>query len=221
MLQKTKTEEEFIQEMSIAGYGDWTPTKDMIHHMSGIVISKNWEKIGDLKLDIGEEQESTYEIRRYKEGNVHKIIVGEFINYDNKTAMRFNIAASIKLLRRKDIESWIKPKENIIGIFNVDGVVVKDSLRGNGIALSFYKFLIKTNYIILGDETQYFGIRKTYARLSKHPNLKMSIIDIEKEIILEKDVVVDQGNEDYEFDDRVWSYTTEKKDVRLLLQTIE
>ena len=84
-----------------------------------------------------------------------------------------------------------------------------------------YKFLVKKEgYIILGDEIQYFGARKLWAKLSKSLDVKVDIIDVDTNKYLEKDVILKHGSEDWEFDNRVWSYNVDKKHIRLLLKDI-
>ena len=104
---------------------------------------------------------------------------------------------------------------------NVEGVRVPNSLQGRGIALIVYRFFVKKlKFNILGDETQYFGARKLWAKLSKMVDVTVDIIDIRDGSFLEKDVVLHHGTEDWDFDHRVWSYNVDKKHIRLILKDV-
>jgi len=221
-----KTEEEFIHEMALAGYGDWTPTKDMIARLGGIVAKKNWMEIGTIEINTvtGAENEIiNLSVRTAIDGERLLIIVGEFKKYDNDTNSSFNIVCGASLLRNKRLENIITLADiaKKRGIYNVDGIKVKDTYQSRGIALKLYKMLVEDGYVILGDEVQYFGARRLWTKLSKRFDVVISIININTGDILEKDVDLTHGFEDYEFDDRVWSYTDEKKDIRLLLEKVE
>lgn len=48
---KISTSEEILKEMSIAGYGDWTPSKEMVGTMSAFIIKNNGQNYQKLKLD--------------------------------------------------------------------------------------------------------------------------------------------------------------------------
>jgi hypothetical protein len=85
-----------------------------------------------------------------------------------------------------------------------------------------YTYLVKNEkMIILGDEIQYFGARRLWAKLSKKLDLTVDIVDVSKGIYLERDVLIHHGLEDWEFDSRVWDYTTSKKHIRLILKEIK
>jgi hypothetical protein len=74
----------------------------------------------------------------------------------------------------------------------------------------------------MGDEVQYFGARKLWAKISAMTDVTVDLIDIAKDVYIEKNIVVHQGKEDWDYDTRVWGkdYSSEKKDVRLILKDL-
>ena len=107
-------------------------------------------------------------------------------------------------------------------LLNVGGVMVSDSSQGDGVAALTYSSIVKNqDVVIISDEVQFFGARKLWSRLSKKKDLIVDIIDIDSETYVEKDARIYQGMEDSDFDKRVWSYTNERKDIRLILKEIK
>jgi len=207
--------EEKIKEMAQAGYGCWKPTKEMIGTQSGLVTRKSWTRLGQtIKAN-----ETVFEVRKIEDGDITIYKVGEFVCGSNTDDERvFNVVCTLELKRNRATEHRFKQSM----IYNVDGVIVKKSLRGNKIALKLYIIIVKQEgLVILGDELQYFGARVMWARFSHHLELIVDIINIETGKYLERSVVLEHGEEDWEFDERVWSYDTDKNDIRLLLRDIK
>lgn len=201
-----KTFKNLITEMAISGYGDYKPSKEMIGLKSGFIVKNKWIHKGKIVSSM----KNSYEI--YKFSNTNDYIAGNFVNLDEEE-VKFKVVFSIELSKRNFMK--------INNLMNVDRVEVKDSLRGDGIASEMYKFLVKKEkYTILGDEIQYFGARKLWKRLSKNIDVIVDIIDISKDIIIEQNVTLHHGSEDWDFDTRVWDYTNSKKDIRLILRDI-
>jgi len=200
---------DYIKEMSIAGYGDWKPSKEMIGTITEFIIKKNWTFITNINL-----KGTKYKI--YKQGIEY--ILGNFIT-STKKKVEFEVDFRIKLTEHKSIANSFKIKEKLV---NVDGVEVQKTQQGYGISTMMYKFLVKNEkFTILGDEIQYFGARKLWSRLSKSLDVVVDIIDINKEQYIEKDVLLTHGNYDHEFDKRVWDYDDSKISVRLILKDLK
>jgi len=87
--------------------------------------------------------------------------------------------------------------------------------------VDIYKYFLSLGYKILGNEIQYHNERLLWAKLSKDATLKVDIIDLDTNTTIEENVIIHQGIEDADFDERVWSYTPEKKDIRLILTDIK
>ncbi len=204
-----KFREEILKEMSIAGYGDWEPSKEMITTITKLVLDKYWKQVEKFKIKGTEYLIFTLE---------DTYISGNFIT-STKGKIEFEVDFEIKLTEQKSIARDFKIRKKLM---NVDGVRVAKTKRGNGIATEMYKFLVKhEKYIILGDEMQYFGARRLWAKLSNALDVVVDIVNIDTEEYLEKDVTLAHGSEDWNFDNRVWSYDVDKKDIRLFLKEIK
>lgn len=101
-------------------------------------------------------------------------------------------------------------------------VRVLSEFRGNRIAAEMYRALVKVqNLNINSDTEQYFGARKLWARLSRQPDLKVTIFDTltgDKE-----DRIIKHGNANDAFDKTIWSDVEEDyiaKNIRLILKDV-
>ena len=205
-----KTIYDTLNEMSQAGYGNWKPTKSMISTRGATGFRVNWNHIKDIKIDNDN-------IGLYQLDN--EFIAGIFINTDEEDEEVFEVNFHIKLSERKDVKSLFKLNQKV---YNVDRVEVAINKRSLGIATKIYKILVNDfNYIILGDELQFFGARRLWTRLSKSLDVVVDIIDIDKNVVIEKDAKLKHGSKDWEFDKRVWSREIDKNDIRLLLTKIK
>lgn len=197
---------EFLSEMNaIAVYGDWKKDKNSLGLLSSVVLSNYYTKLSDISI------RGSKKLELYKIENQHYYIAGYFVEKDG--SKRFDILLKITLSPLSSFGSMI----NVSNLFNVDEVEVKKNMRGLGIALSFYKYFITImNYSLLGDEYQFFGAKRLWARLSTEANIKVSIMTYPEGKFLEHDTMIGHGEEDWQFDDRVWSYDTDKQNIRLL-----
>lgn len=202
---------ELIQEMSIAGYGDWEPSNEMVGTMSAHIIRTKWKELDTIKTKLGD----VYKVHKLKDSYV----IGEYKNTSVENEEIFEVYLRINLTEHKSTAIDLDIHRRLM---NVDGVKVNDDKQGIGLATAMYNYLVKQeSLVILSDETQYFGARKLWSRLSKSLDLIVDIVDISKGLYLEKDVKIHHGLEDYEFDTRVWDYTPIKKDIRLILKEIK
>ena len=195
-----------LGENLIAAFGNRQINEYTINFLSLVVLRTHYSKVGEIKTSIG-----VMEVFKLNTSDYY--IVGEKVSRGehSKFAQVFKIT-----LKKTKIPNHPET------FHNVEGVIVPDSLRGQGIAAGVYRFLVKHEKInMLGDETQYFGARKLWASLSKHSDITIDIIDITTGNFLERDVVPHHGDEDFEFDERVWSYDVDKKHIRLILKDIQ
>ena len=208
-LDKIIEEDEIIREMAIAGKGDWKPSKDMIASMSTFILDKKWTYI--------DEQKHGHLIYRiYKQKNTY--IAGYYIE-NEQGETKFEVDFEIKLSPDEETKSIFKISKHLM---NVDKVLVQETSQGRGIATMMYKFLVKKEgYVILGDEVQFFGARRLWSKLSREVDVRVDIIDLDSEKVLEKDVILKHGTDDWDFDKRVWSYDYDKKYIRLILKEIK
>ena len=206
---KIKESKEVLQEMSIAGKGDWKPNKDMVEYKSANVVKLKWKLIDKFTPKNGIE----LELRTLRD----EYIAGRFIINGNDE--EFEIFLHMNMSEDSETASTFKISKRLM---NVDGVKVKETSQGSGIALMTYKSIIKNqNIIIIGDEVQFFGARRLWAKLSKEVDVRVDIIDLDSEKVLEKDVILKHGTDDWDFDKRVWSYDYDKKYIRLILKEIK
>ena len=206
---KIKESKEVLQEMSIAGKGDWKPNKDMVEYKSANVVRIKWKLIDKFIPKNGIELELRMLNNEY--------IAGRFIlNGDDE---EFEIFLHMNMSEDKETSKIFKISKQLM---NVDGVKVKETAQGSGIALMTYKSIIKNqNIIIIGDEVQFFGARRLWSKLSREVDVRVDIIDLYSEKVLEKDVILKHGTDDWDFDKRVWSYDYDKKYIRLILKEIK
>jgi hypothetical protein len=191
---------------AIAAFGNWQSDEISTGYISKVVIRDFYEEVGEITIPyIGLKK-----IFKLKTNNFY--ILGDFVTRGTET--KFEEIFQIQLSKTNI--------PNIAGDFyNVDGVKVPDTIKGRGVATSMYKYFIKNLKMnILGDEIQYFGARKLWARLSKSVDVTVDIIDISTGSFLEKNVILHHGDDDWDFDDRVWSYDVDKKNIRLILKDI-
>ena len=210
-LGKDKEIEEVLEEIAIAGRGDWVPNKEMIEYKGGSVVRIKWELIDTFTTRSG----IILELRCLK----NEYIAGRFVNTTSDGDEIFEIFLHMKMSEDKEITSDFKMKKMLL---NVDGVKVKETSQGDDIAMVTYKSIIKNqNVYILGDEVQFRGARKLWSRLSKEIDVRVDIIDIDSIKVLEKDVILKHGTDDWDFDKRVWSYDLDKRYIRLILKEIK
>lgn len=192
-----------IPEMSIAKSGDAEFPSDLLSFKTKFMLSKDWNFIIVLN-----------NLSLFKQKNSGYYMLGK-MNQDDE---RFEVYLYINLI---NVDNSFFKQHGYAKCKQVLGVDVKSSNRGDGFATSVYKYFVQEEkFSLLGDKEQYFGARKLWTRLSKELDVKVDIIDIENKKILEKDVILHHGSDDWDFDKRVWSYTPEKKNIRCILTKI-
>lgn len=211
-------EEEWLNEMATAGCGDWSPITGMCKAISQTGIDKYWKHVGNIKpIRTGKE----FEIYFNKNNLKQTFVIGEIVDGNIADGTKiFNVIMEMKLMKNLEIKHAFKFNKDV---FNVDAVIIDETdNRNQTIATIFYKFLVKTlKYIILGDTLQYFGARKLWTRLSKHTDIQVDIINTETNKTIDQNVKLKHGKEDYEVDDRIWSYFNDKDHLRLILKDIK
>ena len=196
-------------EMSVAGYGDFEPSTEMISTMSMIPLKKYWRHIGHLHT----RSHKLLDIYKHKDG---KYIVGSEITSTTDHTI-FEVVLELKTTPQKSIQHRLKVS---YPLHNIDLVVAAESERGYGIATQLYKYLVTSQHMsILGDEKQYIGARKLWIKLSNDKDVKVSLVDIDEDLVVHDDINIDfHGPDDHDFDENIWSYTDDNKHLRLILQ---
>lgn len=202
---------EKIDEMSIAGWGDWNPKRDRVASKTIRSLKADYDKYSTIAI-------SNAEFDVYKHKSKEWFLVGR-IDTTNTDDISFEVVFKMEFSKRPDITRIFSEYKNVV---NVDGVMTKEDFRGSKIGRFMYQYFVKEfKYTILGDEIQYYKARLLWARLSKLNTVKVDIIDIDKGEVIEKDVILHHGEADYEFDERVWDYSDIKKDIRLVLTEVK
>lgn len=201
---------EDLSEQAIAMYGDWEPYKDRVAKQSLRSLKADWQRVDSLIIES-----EKYEL--YKHNSEYTFMLGNFLTVDDTED--FIVVFQIELMHQPSIENHLKGIYP--NLYNVDGVMAKKSKRGKGLGTFMYKYLVKQLGLnLLGDENQYFKARLLWRRLSRLDDIIVDIVDINTGTIIDTDVKLHHGEADWEFDERVWSYTTEKKDIRLILRDV-
>jgi hypothetical protein len=205
------SEDDDISEQAIAMYGDWEPARDRVAKQSMRSLKSDWTHIDSVKIET-----EPYLIYKYK--NEHTYMIGNVIK-NSEDVEEFIVILQIELRHQPSIEHSFKGQYP--NLYNVDGVMVKENKRGKGLGTFMYQYLNnKLNITLLGDENQYFKARLLWSKLSRLDNVIVDIVDIDNGIVLDTNVTLHHGEGDWEFDERVWSYTNEKKDIRLVLREV-
>jgi hypothetical protein len=193
-----------LDEMSVAGYGDWQENI-AVWKITAFVASTKYQDLHTFNINGTE-----LKILKLKVDDYY--VIGEYRSKND--IVEFYVYCTLELKHIPDILDYTN-------IYNVDGVKVASNKQGYGFARYLYKYLVKQlHFTFLGDETQYFGARKLWAHLSKSSDIIVDIIDIAEPKLLQTDAVIHHGNEDWDFDLRIWSYDTDKKHIRLILKDI-
>lgn len=132
---KNKESEEVQREMSIAGKGDWKPNENMVEYKSANVVKLKWKLIDTFTPKNGIE----LELRTLHD----EYIVGRFIT--NGADTEFEIFLHMNMSEDKETAADFKISKRLM---NVDGVKVKETAQGYGIALLTYKSIIKKQNIV-------------------------------------------------------------------------
>lgn len=194
-----KTFKQYLNEMPIAGLGDWKGSNKFQSSISKTVVDLYWRKVGKIQ---------EFEVRELS--NRDSFVVGSF----NDT--EFRVAAQIELRRESEIGNDLK----MPNLFSVEGVITDLNLRGRGIGKELYQFLLSRGYIILGDSVQYFGARKLWAKISRDSRLIVDVVDIMSSRVVMTDVELKHGDLDHEFDASIWSYDLDKAQLRPILRKL-
>jgi len=208
-----------ILEQAIAMKGDWEEEIDQISTKTEMMKLK-WKLVDTITiLKLGKK----FEFRKLN--NSLEFVLGYWstetlstkLGYETKPV--FETIFKIVLTRYKSIGHKLKYKK----LVNVDAVITLNSYTNNGIATTIYKYLVnELDYNILGDEEQYFGARKLWARLSKELDVQVDIIDAKNKEHVTRNIKLHHGNYDKDFDKALWSYNDDnnKKNLRSVLTKI-
>ena len=208
-----------LNEMVTAVYGDWNSEKESLGSISETVLELYYIEID--KLLINDSKYSLYKMNSNKDNEYY--LLGYFqskVDPESKTQqekIRFYIVLQFKLTHLPEVEQAF----NLKNVFNCDEVEVSKKFRGQGISKFIYSYFAKKiKYNLVSDEQQYFGARKLWASMSEVKNIIVDIFDIKTLQYIEKSVELKHGPDDWEFDSRIYSYDIDKKDIRMIMKSI-
>jgi len=211
LLNKRETMKSFkmyLEEMSIAGYGDWQGSSSFVKSYSKYVIENKWSDVGTI---------DRFQVKKLIVDKNITYVFGNLEPYENDKD-RFTVIGQIELKNEVDVGKQF----NIPNLYSVSGVVISGSSRGAGYGKKLYEFIInKEKLSILGDEIQYFGARKLWASISQRSKLVVDLIDLIGLRVVERNVVLKHGDLDHEFDPRLWSYDVDKAHIRPVLKSLK
>ena len=168
-------------------------------------IKENWDLV-----DSFEHKGKPVEL--FKSKTTHKYILGAWGHEGSKEV--FVVITTLKILPRNDLKPFFK---NPIQMSEVETAV---DFRNMGFSKVLYNWFIYNDYNVISDQTQYNYIRKTYDRLSQSDNIKADLFDDHKKEFIKRDIRVDSGEENWDFDTDIWSYDTEKSHILICLSKV-
>jgi len=189
-----------LLESPVAVIGDWDGFKVETDSITVRVLEKYWSLEDAIKF-------KRHALEIYSQNNT--FILGTFGTENDKEV--FVIFTRLKIIKRKDINVKLKYK-NPIQIKKVETI---KELRGQGYATFLYKWFLSKRYSIVSDIVQFDGARKIYDKLSKNQNINADLINDVDSIILKKNININSGKEDWDFDSNIWSYDFDKANIKL------
>jgi hypothetical protein len=209
------SEDDDLSEQAQVKKGNWKGGKDMVLDISKTGIDLYYKKIDTIKFK-GKEH-ILYLNTEVKDKENY--ILGYFETETIQTKVgpeeysTFMVQFGITFSKYKNTKTYAT-------VHNVDGVGVKTT--NAGYSKFMYKYFVKNKgYTIIGDNEQYFGARKLWSRLSKELDVIVDIYDLKSDSIIESNVVLHHGNYNNDFDERLWSYSKNKDNIRSILIDIK
>jgi len=212
--KKSKLNKKHMIEMTYALKGDWFEGVEKLDKMTSMMKLK-WNLIEELPFEINNRK---LELRQLKNSLEFRIGYWETFEIETKLGIEekdyFVEVLMLSLKRMKSLESKLGYNKLVF----VKGVAVLDNFNMKGLATYMYKKLTELGYSILGSSEQFFGTRKLYSRLSKDSDLQIDLVDILHKRILEKNIILHQGDKDFDksFDKRLWQYEEENIDISFI-----
>ena len=186
--------------------GDWDDGDVLIYDKGLKAYRANWKKVGSIASD-----KRVYDIARCNS----TFIVGTE-EPSKPPAGKFALVADMELEKISDLYC------GYVNAYSVNHVIVRDTQRGLGIGIQLYRFIAKSGISLISDDTQYFGARALWSRLSQQIDMVVDVIDTDKRSVIAKGVRLHQGNIDSDFDKTYWSYNIHDgmRNIRFVLREI-
>ena len=208
-----KSFKEVFLEMAQAKKGNWLDGVEFVRNfsadaMNDLYIFKDEIYIPKLKQSL-----LIYK-NKFNEAYVCGLYDEEKVSYKTGDLMENHFYAVFSISLEKIKLKYYADSFIVKGVAVIDN----DNFNRTGIAYEMYQYFVKAlKYTLVGDAEQYFGARKLWAKLSKNIDLKVDIYDIKENELIYKDVILHHGKYDSDFDERLWSYSKDKHNVRSIL----
>lgn len=197
---------EFLGESPQAIIDNWSGFSVKTTRITKRVINTFWEVIHSDKNNG-----KPYCIIKSKE-KTNLYILGAWGHEGSKEV--FVVITQLSTLPRKQLESFMKKPIQMSEVETMSG------FKGQGYAKILYSWFLFNGYTVISDNTQYNGARKLYSSLSKNDNVRVDLFDDENKVFIKKDIDVDSGEEDWDFDSELWSINTDKSHLLICLSKI-
>lgn len=197
---------DFLGESPQAVIDNWSGFSVKTTRITKRVINNFWEVIHS-----GENNGKPYCIIKSKE-KPNLYILGAWGHEDTKEV--FVVITQLSTLPRKQLESFMKKPIQMSEVETMSG------FKGQGYAKILYSWFLFNGYTVISDNTQYNGARKLYSSLSKSQNVRADLFDDENKVFIKKDIDVDSGEEDWDFDSELWSINTDKSHLLICLSKV-
>jgi hypothetical protein len=204
---------EVLKEMALVGKGDWSKNHAVSYIVKSIFDSK-YEFVDEIKIP-----KLNKTLKLYK-----SLFDSEYITYrfgdwvDTEKGVEFGSIASMTLEKCDDTLGYKN-------IWKSNSELVAEVFQMKGIAKELFHYFVKELKItLLGDSVQYFGSRKLWSSISKSSHVIVDIIDITHKKLIDENVEVYHGFDNWDWDKRVWTDNgddTKIVDIRLILRDIK
>jgi protein-tyrosine-phosphatase len=201
-------------------HGHWEDGYQKLSSISNTALRQNWMYVATLRFD-------NVEFQLYQLKNNLEFVVGYFGHDETSDSTsrcpenceeRFLLAFRMKMIRRKTLDRLFSAKK----VIEVKGVVVDVAFQGMNLAKTIYKYLVnESDYVLMSDSKQFFGARKLWSSLSRDFEVVVDVIDLTTGKYLRRNVTdLYQGSDDEDFDEKYWSYSNDKDEIRFLLKKV-
>lgn len=196
---------EFLGESPQAIIDNWSGFSTKLSRIGKGGVKDNWNFIDAFN-------HNGKPVELYKSKNTHKYILGAWAHEGSKEV--FVVITTLNILPRPDLERFMEEP------IQMSEVETANDFRNMGFSKILYSWFLFRGYTVISDRTQYNYIRKTYDRLSKNDNVRADLFDDENKVFIKKDIDVDSGEEDWDFDSELWSINTDKSHLLICLSKV-
>lgn len=202
-----------LTEQAQAKKGNWKNGVEFVRNFSEDAMHDLYNFIDDLYIPKLQSEIKIYK-NKHNESYVCGIYGEESHKYKTGDVMEKHFYAIFSISLEKINLHQYKNSFVVKGVAVIDN----DNYSRAGIAYEIYQYFVKKmKYTLVGDSEQYFGARKLWVKLSKNIDLKVDIYDIKSNELVYKDVILHHGKYDSDFDERIWSYSKDKHNLRSIL----